>query len=75
MIELLKFVAESLVSHPEDVSIKETRGRDSITLELRVHQDDMGKVIGKQGRIAKSIRQIIKAATPRSEPPVFLEIV
>lgn len=75
MTELLKFVAESLVSRPEDIVIKETRGKDSVTLELHVHQDDMGKVIGKQGRIAKSIRQILKAATPRQSPLVFLEII
>ncbi|MDR2504928.1 MAG: KH domain-containing protein [Oscillospiraceae bacterium] len=75
MAELLKYITASLVAHPEDVVIKETPGKDSITLELHVHPDDMGKVIGKQGRIAKSIRQIVKAATPRQSPSVFLEIV
>jgi hypothetical protein len=74
MQELLTFVARSLVEHPEQVSVTETEGPEAIILELHVAEDDMGKVIGKQGRIAKAIRAIIKAATARNSKPVFVEI-
>ncbi|MDR1599873.1 MAG: KH domain-containing protein [Oscillospiraceae bacterium] len=75
MPELLGYIARSLVTHPEDVRIKETPGSDSVILELRVHPDDMGKVIGKQGRIARAIRAVVKAATLKNPLPVFVEIV
>ena len=74
MQELLTIVARSLVEHPEQVSVTETEGPEAIILELHVAEDDMGKVIGKQGRIAKAIRAIIKAATARNSKPVFVEI-
>ncbi|MDR2657594.1 MAG: KH domain-containing protein [Oscillospiraceae bacterium] len=75
MPELLGYIARSLVTHPESVEIKETTGGDSVILELHVHPDDMGKVIGKQGRIARAIRTVIKAATLKNPLPVFVEIV
>ncbi len=74
MQDLLLFVARSLVDHPEDVRVTQTEGPESIILELNVAQDDMGKVIGKQGRIAKAIRMVIKAATAKDAKPVFVEI-
>ena len=74
MQELLTFVARSLVEHPEQVSVTETEGPEAVILELHVAEDDMGKVIGKQGRIAKAIRAVIKAATLKNSKPVFVEI-
>ena len=75
MEELVRMIAESLVDHPEQVQVKTVEGPDSIVLELSVGPVDMGKVIGKQGRIAKAIRTVVKAATARSEKPVFVEIL
>ena len=74
MQELLTFVAQSLVEHPEEVRVTETEGPEAIILELHVAEDDMGKVIGKQGRIAKAIRAVVKAATAKNSQPVFVEI-
>ena len=74
MQELLTFVARSLVEHPEQVSVTETEGPEAVILELHVAEDDMGKVIGKQGRIAKAIRAVVKAATLKNSKPVFVEI-
>ena len=74
MQDLLLFVARSLVDHPEDVRVTQTEGPESIILELNVAPDDMGKVIGKQGRIAKAVRSVVKAATARDGKPVFVEI-
>ena len=74
MQELLTFVAQSLVEHPDQVSVTRTEGPEAIILELHVAEDDMGKVIGKQGRIAKAIRAVVKAATAKNSKPVFVEI-
>ena len=74
MQELLTFVAQSLVEHPYQVSVTETEGPEAVILELHVAEDDMGKVIGKQGRIAKAIRAVVKAATLKNSKPVFVEI-
>ena len=75
MVELVKYIAQSLVDKPEAVDVRQVEGEENITIELRVDPDDMGKVIGKQGRIAKSIRTVVKAATEKNEKPVFVEIV
>lgn len=75
MVELVKFVAQSLVDKPDAVDVREVDGSESVVIELRVDPDDMGKVIGKQGRIAKSIRSVVKAATLKNEKPVFVEII
>ena len=75
MEELVRFIARSLVDHPDAVDVKAVEGAESIILELRVAPEDMGKVIGKQGRIAKAVRSVVKAATARSEKPVFVEII
>lgn len=73
--ELVRFVARSLVDKPDAVDVREVENAESVVIELRVDPDDMGKVIGKQGRIAKSIRAVVKAATVKNEKPVFVEIV
>jgi len=75
MLELVKYIAASLVDKPEAIDVREVEGEDSITIELRVDPDDMGKVIGKQGRIAKAIRTVVKAASAKSAKPVFVEII
>ena len=62
MRELVEVLAQSLVDHPEEVTVQETEKDNEILLELKVAQEDMGKVIGKQGRIAKAIRTVVKAA-------------
>ena len=73
MQELLTFVAKSLVENPDQVVVRETEG-EAIILNLCVAEEDMGKVIGKNGRIAKAIRAVVKAATPKNSKPVFVEI-
>lgn len=75
MVELVKFVVQKLVDKPDAVDVREVDGPESVVIELRVDPDDMGKVIGKQGRIAKSIRTVVKAATLKNEKPVFVEII
>ena len=75
MVELVKYIAKSLVEKPESVDVREVETEEGIVIELRVDPDDMGKVIGKQGRIAKAIRTVVKAATARDEKPVFVEIM
>ena len=75
MVELVSYIAKSLVDHPEQVDVREVVEADAIVIELRVSPEDMGKVIGKQGRIAKAIRAIVKAATLKDEKPVFVEII
>ncbi len=75
MKELVKIIAKSLVDNPEAVEVKEIIGEQSIILELKVAQEDMGKVIGKQGRIAKAIRTVIKAAAMKENKRVVVEII
>ena len=75
MEELLAFLAKSLVDHPEDVSVTKVDGENNVVYELRVNDSDMGKVIGKQGRIAKSIRTIIKSASSKEDKRVIVDIV
>ncbi len=75
MKELLETIAKSLVDNPDDVFVTEVEGAQSVILELRVAQDDMGKVIGKQGRIAKAIRTVVKAAATRENKRVVVEIL
>lgn len=75
MKELLEQIAKSLVDNPDDVSVNEVEGEQSLILELRVSEDDMGKVIGKQGRIAKAIRVVMKAAAIKDNKRVVVEII
>ena len=72
MEELVRYVARSLVDNPDAVDVREVEGPESTIIELRVAPEDMGKVIGKQGRIAKAIRAVVKAATARNAKPVFV---
>lgn len=75
MVELLEYIAKSLVDDPDQVEVQQIDEEDIIRLELRVAQEDMGKVIGKQGRIAKAVRTVIKAATAKGKKKVIVEIV
>ena len=75
MRELVEVIAKSLVDCPDEVVVTETENEGAIILELRVAQSDMGKVIGKQGRIAKAIRSVVKAAASKEEKKVIVEIM
>lgn len=75
MKELVEFMAKSLVDNPEAVTVNEVHGEQSIILELKVAPEDMGKVIGKQGRIAKAIRTVIKAVAVKQNKRVIVEII
>ena len=75
MEKVLETLAKSLVDNPDEVSVTVVEGEDKTILELRVAESDMGKVIGKQGRIAKAIRTVVKAASAKGEKPVFVEIM
>ncbi len=75
MKDLLTYIAKSLVENPEAVSVNEVTKEDGLVLELRVAPEDMGKVIGKHGRIAKEIRTIIKAAALRDNIKVSVDIL
>ncbi len=75
MKELVRVIATSLVDHPEEVVVTEKETDKSIVVELKVAPDDMGKVIGKQGRIAKSIRTVVKAAATKDDKKVIVEIL
>ena len=74
MVELVRYIAECLVDNPEEVDVQQVEEDDIIIIELRVAQEDMGKVIGKQGRIAKAIRSVVKATTSRSRKKYVVEI-
>ncbi|MCI5493083.1 MAG: KH domain-containing protein [Lachnospiraceae bacterium] len=75
MKELVEVIAKSLVDLPDEVVVTETKNEKSIVVELRVAQSDMGKVIGKQGRIAKAIRSVVKAAASKEDKKVIVEIM
>lgn len=75
MKELVEVIAKSLVEHPDEVVVTETENEKIILVELRVAPSDMGKVIGKQGRIAKAIRSVVKAASSKEEKKVVVEIL
>ena len=75
MKDLVEIIAKSLVDNPEEVHVNEIQGEQGLILELRVAPEDMGKVIGKQGRIAKAIRSVIKAVATRENVKVIVEIV
>ena len=74
MKELVEVLAKSLVDYPEQVTVTETEQDNEILLVLKVASDDMGKVIGKQGRIAKAIRAMVKAAASRNDKKVIVKI-
>jgi RNA-binding protein (KH domain) len=72
--ETVEIIAKALVDRPDEVVIVETEGDEEILIELSVHPDDMGKVIGKSGKIAKAIRSVVKAASAKLDKKVILEI-
>ena len=74
MKELVEVIAKALVDTPEEVAVTESVKDDEIVVELTVASSDMGKVIGKQGRIAKAIRSVVKAAASKEDKKVIVEI-
>lgn len=74
MVELVEAIAKNLVDHPEEVQVTQTENNQTVVIELKVAADDMGKVIGKQGRIAKAIRVVVKAAATKMNKKVIVEI-
>ena len=75
MVELVEYLAKALVDDPDQVKIVEKTRDDTVILELTVAEGDMGKVIGKQGRIAKAIRTVVKAASAKSGKKYTVEIL
>ncbi len=75
MAALVEYIAKNLVDDPEGVNVSAKQGEDAIVIELTVAKDDMGKVIGKQGRIAKAIRTVVRAASVKSETKYIVEII
>jgi len=75
MKEIVEVIAKSLVDRPDDVTVEEIADGAQITLKLHVAADDMGKVIGRQGRIAKAMRTVVKAAATRESKKVTVEII
>jgi len=74
MVELVAVIAKSLVDKPEEVEVKESTDEQSVVIELKVAPDDMGKIIGRQGRIAKALRTVVKAAATKAGKKVVVEI-
>ena len=75
MVALVEYIARNLVDDPDSVKVESKTEEDSVVIELTVAKDDMGKVIGKQGRIAKAIRTVVRAASVKSETKFTVEIV
>lgn len=74
MVELIETIAKALVDNPEEVEVRQVEKENLTVIKLKVSKDDMGKVIGKQGRIAKAIRSVLKAAATKEEKRVVLDI-
>ena len=75
MKELIKYIAQALVDNPEQVKVEEVEGRQTSVLELQVAKEDMGKVIGKKGRTAQAMRDILNAASGKLKKRTILEII
>jgi predicted RNA-binding protein YlqC (UPF0109 family) len=75
MKELVKFIAQALVDHPDQVQVMEIEGEQTSVIELKVAKEDLGKVIGKQGRTARAIRTILSAASTKIRKRSVLEII
>ena len=73
--ELVEYIAASLVDNPDQVLVRETEGEQGTVLQLSVSQEDIGKIIGRQGRTARAIRTLIGAVSAKNKKRVFLEIV
>jgi predicted RNA-binding protein YlqC (UPF0109 family) len=74
MIELIETIVKPLVDHPDDVTVSMDEQANKIVFTLSVNQKDMGKVIGKQGRVAKAIRTVVYTAASKNDKKVYLEI-
>ncbi|GMA61755.1 KH domain-containing protein [Alicyclobacillus fastidiosus] len=74
MKELVQYLVSCLVDHPDAVEVVEVQDFDAITYRVKVHAEDMGRVIGRQGRIAKAIRNVVSAAAYRQKKRVFVDI-
>lgn len=75
MKDLVEVIAKALVENPDEVVVTENEEEDTIYVELKVGSSDMGKVIGKQGRIAKAIRTVVKAASSKTDKKVVVDIM
>ena len=75
MKDLIKYIAQALVDYPEQVSVSEVEGNQTSVLELKVAKEDLGKVIGKQGRTARAMRTILSAASAKIKKRTVLEII
>ena len=75
MKDLINYIAQALVDHPEQVSVSEVEGNQTSVLELKVAKEDLGKVIGKQGRTARAMRTILSAASAKVKKRTVLEII
>jgi len=75
MKDLIKYIAQALVDHPEEVQVSEVEGEQTSVIELKVAKDDLGKIIGKQGRTARAIRTILGAASAKIKKRSVLEIM
>ena len=75
MKELIMYIAQALVDHPDQVSVSEVEGNQTSVLELKVAKEDLGKVIGKQGRTARAMRTILSAASAKVKKRTVLEII
>jgi hypothetical protein len=75
MKELIKFIAQALVDHPDQIDVAEVEGEQTSVIELRVAKEDLGKVIGKQGKTAKAMRTILSAASAKVQKRMVLEII
>ena len=75
MKELIKHIIQALVDHPEQVAISELEGKQSTLLEIKVAKEDIGKIIGKQGRTAQAIRTILNAASGKAKKRTIVEII
>ena len=75
MKDLIEYIAKSLVEHPDQVEVRESKNGGRIRLELKVAQDDMGRVIGKSGRVANAIRMLLRVAAEREGKQVTLDVL
>jgi predicted RNA-binding protein YlqC (UPF0109 family) len=75
MRDLVEYIVKSLVANPDEVDVRRVENDDNIIIEVRVAQEDMGKVIGKQGRIAKAIRSVVRAASSKEAKKVLVDII
>ena len=75
MVSLVETIAKSLVSKPDEVVVTQTEEDNKVVVQLKVAQEDMSKVIGRQGRIAKALRTVVKAASQKNDKKVIVEII